>query len=138
MGDTVFREKQDVPVEEVKVPEVKEATSSGVEEKVEVPYTDSQDFLEHYFELGTKWKDQDNVFLEDLAVIDQFFKLKIKNGELENSQPAVKDTLKKIEKLNNLKGEGRSVVKLEVIRNYIEFLLKNDLLKSNLKRYSIN
>ena len=138
MAESVFREKQDIPVEETKVPEMKQADSSGAEKKVEIPYLDSSDYLENYFELGTEWKDQDNIFFGDLNRIDNFIKLKIKNGEMENSQDSVKNMLKKMEKLNNLENEGRSVVKLEVMSNYVEFLLKNDLLKSNLKRYASN
>lgn len=136
--DSIIREKTNIPVTETKVPEIKEADSSGVEEKVELPYLDSSDCLEKYFQLGTEWKDQDGIFFNDLNKIDNYIKLKIKNGEMENSQDSVRDMLKKIEKLTNLDNEGRSVVKLEVISNYVEFLLKNDLLKSNLKRYNLN
>jgi hypothetical protein len=136
MGDSVFREKQDVqPVVEPKV-EVKDASGTPIEDHIEVPYTDSRDFLENYFGLGSNWKDRDMVFLDDLSMIDGLIKLKIKEGDIPNDQKSVKDMLNGFAKLNNLKNETRSVVKLEVLRNYAEFLLKNYNLKSNLKRYA--
>jgi hypothetical protein len=136
MGDSVFREKQDVkPAEETKV-EVKDASGTPINDHIEVPYTDSRDFLEGYFELGTEWKDRDMIFFEDLNLIDGLIKLKIREGEIPNDSKAVKGMLDGFAKLNNLKNETRSVVKLEVLRNYAEFLMKNYNLKSNLKRYA--
>ena len=122
-------------MKEAPVPVGKVEPQSNVDDHVEVPYLDAPNFLEDYFGLGTKWKDQDAVFDEDLHKIDVYVSSLIQDGEIANSQKAVKDILKKMEKLNNLTKEERSVVKLEVLGNYAEFLMKNNTLKSNLRRY---
>lgn len=133
MTDTVFRTKAE-PVGET-LPEGKEEPV-GSQVEVEVPYLDSSNFLTDYFNLGTEWKDHDASFSKELDGIDSYLKSKITEGEIGNSQKAVTDILKGMEKLNNLSKEGRSVIRLEVLANYIEFLRKNDNLKSNLKRYA--
>lgn len=138
MPDSVFREKQYTPKTEEHEVVAKNDPITDIADNVEVPYTDAKDFLENYFGLGTEWKDQDALFFTELTNIDTYIKYKIKEGEIENSQKAVKNILKGMEKLNNLKQEGRSVVKLEVLSNYVDFLMKNDDLKSKLRRYSAN
>jgi len=133
--DSIVRSKQE-PVKEAPVPVGKVESQSLVEDHVEVPYTDAPNFLEDYFGLGTKWKDADAMFDEDLHKIDTYISDLIQSGEIANSQKAVKDIIKRMEKLNNLTKEERAVVKLEVLGNYAEFLTKNQTLKSNLKRYA--
>ena len=136
MGDTTFRTKQIVEeaVEKPTIPVVE--TQMEVEDHIEVPYLDAKNFLEDYFQLGTQWKDADEVFAEDLFKLDIYFADLIDQGYIANSQSAVKNELKKMEKLNNLIKEERSVVKLEVLGNYAEFLTKNNNLKSKLRRYA--
>lgn len=137
MSDTVFRSKQEqAPTEENKVA-VKDSPAPGIVTDVEVPYMDAQEeFLDNYFGIGSEWHDQDASFYPEIEKINLYFKAKIRDGEIANNQAAVKEALKGMEKMNNLKGETRSVVKLEVLANYTEFLMKNDKLKSNLKRYA--
>lgn len=134
--DSILRTKQE-PVKEQPPKEVKIGPQSEVEDHVEVPYLDADNFLEDYFKLGTQWKDADAIFNEDLHKIDVYLADLIDQGEIANSQSAVKEVLKKMEKMNNLTKEERSVVKLEVLGNYAEFLMKNDNLKSKLRRYSL-
>jgi hypothetical protein len=104
--------------------------------KIEVPYLDNKTFLDDYFGLGVTWHDQDAAFYPEVQKIDTYIKEKIDDGEIANDQTAVKTFIKSLEKVNNLKGETRAVVKLEVLANYIDFLTKNDSLKSKLKRYA--
>lgn len=137
MSDTVFRTKQEAPVVEEPKIETKSEPTPGIVNDVELPYLDkAEGFLEEYFGIGTEWKDYDASFYPEVEKINTFIKLKIRNGEIPNDQEAVRDFLKGLEKTNNLKKESRSVVKLEVLANYTEFLMKNDKLKSNLKRYA--
>ena len=133
--DSVFRTKQEAkPVEEHKI-EVKTDTTSIVN-SVPLPYTDDNNFLDNYFSVGIQWHDQDAEFYPEIKKIDNYIRSQIANGEIENSSNSVKNLLKSMEKLNNLKKESRSVVRLEVIANYVEFLMKNDNLKSKLRRYA--
>jgi hypothetical protein len=133
MSDTVFRARIE-PVAENKI-EAISSPAQPVITDVPVPYLDSRTFLDDYFNLGTEWKDHDATFQKEIDTINTYLTEKIKTGEIENSQKAVTTVLKGMERLNNLSKEGRSVIRLEVLGNYIEFLAKNDNLKSNLKRY---
>jgi DNA polymerase II small subunit/DNA polymerase delta subunit B len=110
--------------------------SRGSEVNIEVPYLDADNFLTDYFKIGTEWKDFDATFADEIDNIDSYIKSKIESKEIPNSQKAARDILKGIEKVNNLNKEKRSVVRLEVLSNYVEFLMKNDDLKSNLRRYN--
>ena len=135
MSDTVFRSKAEQT--EAKEPEIEAKTPAMSDTtQVEAPYLDSPEFLDSYFNLGTEWHDHDATFYPELTLINDYLTAKIKEGTLSNDKKAVNDYLKGLEKLTNLKGETRSVVKLEVLGNYVEFLMKNEQLKSNLKRYA--
>lgn len=136
--DSVIRTKQEKPVSIEPKREANPSPQAEIEDHVEVPYLDADNFLEDYFGVGTQWKDQDLVFAEDLHKIDVYISSLIQDGEIANSQKAVKDILKKMEKMNNLTKEERAVVKLEILGNYAEFLMKNENLKSNLRRYGSN
>ncbi|MBU2346625.1 MAG: hypothetical protein KJ888_20740 [Gammaproteobacteria bacterium] len=135
MADSIVRQKTEPAVQE-EVPKVETGPIPEVEDHIEVPYTESKDFLEDYFGIGTEWQDQEMEFFNEVEIIDHYIKFKIKEGEIANSPKAVEGMLKKIEKLHNLQNEGRAVVKLEVISNYIDFLMKNEDLKSKLRRYN--
>ena len=136
MGNTTFRTRQivDEPVEKTIIVPVE--TQTEVEDHIEVPYLDAKNFLEDYFQLGTQWKDADQVFAEDLGKLNAYFVDLIDQGYIANTQRAVTNELKKMEKLNNLTKEERSVVRLEILGNYAEFLMKNNNLKSKLRRYA--
>jgi hypothetical protein len=138
MSDVVFRKADEVEIAEAPKIEAKNDPIQEITDNVPTPYTETKDFLEDYFGLGTQWKDQDMMFFDDINMIDQYIKLQIKNGEVANDQEAVKKMLGKFEMLNNLTDETRSVVRLEVLANYAEFLLKNENLKSTLRRLNAN
>jgi hypothetical protein len=137
MTDTVFRTKQE-QTEEV-LPEGK-ITSVGGEAPVEVPYLDYE--REHgyphsvdYFKLGDSWRDPVGGFPEEIAVIEEYFQKKIEDGEIANSISTIKEKLKSFEKMNNLKGEERPLVKIETLAAYIKFLCEADKIKFNVRRY---
>lgn len=136
MSDTVFKTREEVKQIEEAKPEVKTGPAPISSDNIEVPYTDAKDFLDKYFGIGTEWHDRDANFYPEVQTIDRYIKAKIDAGEISNDQKAVRGLLAGMEKLNNLKNESRSVVKLEILKNYIEFMMKNDSLKSNLRRYA--
>src|SRR5260221_9470606 len=135
MADTVFRKSEEEKVVEEKPIKVDPSPDPIQDDKLDVPYLDKPNFLDEYFGIGSEWHDRDANFYPEVRKIDTYIRSKIREGEIGNDQKVVKDLLKGMEKLNNLKGETRSVVKLEVLSNYVEFLMKNEHLKSNLKRY---
>lgn len=122
------------------LPEGKEPSRAS-ETHEEVPYLDyenanSYPYLVDYFELGDTWNDPQGGFPQEIQKIKEYVGEKIESGELANSVSAVKTLLKGMEKVNNLTKEERAVVKVEVLANYVDFLLKNEDVKRNLRRYS--
>ncbi len=118
-----------------------ESPAQSMSDDIEVPYNDYQSkhgkpYIAEHFNLGDKWDDPVGGFPKEIGVISQYIEDKIAQGEIANSVEAVKDLLKGMEKFNNLKGESRPVVKIEVLSHYVEFLQKNDQTRRNLRRYN--
>ena len=135
MDDVVFRTKREEPKEvgnENIVPE--EKTQSIIKE--EVPYSDylaenGKPYLADRFTLGDNWE----IFSKELGLLEAYVKSRIKTGEIANSVKAVEKLVKQMEKMNNLKDEERTVVKLGVLASYIEFLNDTDGIKMNAVKY---
>lgn len=123
------------------VSEIKSPSQSGEGDNIEVPYTEYESSKGHpyivdHFSLGDTWDDPQGGFPHEISVIGEYINRKIESGEVANSVKAIQNVLKEMEKFNNLKGEERSVVKLEVLSHYVEFLMKNEKTRANLRRYS--
>lgn len=138
MTDTTFRTKVEPTVE----PEVKgkETTSDG-ESKVEVPYTDyekqnNHPFVVDHYQLGDTWKEDLGGFEPEVTLIEEFISDKINKGEIPNNVNAVKEAIKKIEKLTNIDKNERSLVKIETVAEYVKFLMKVDKIHFNINRYA--
>lgn len=121
------------------LPEGKESSSHSVV-NVEPPYLDyeaqnSKPYMAEYFELGDNWNDKMGGFSTELSTINNYIEQKIKSGDIGNSIEAVRREIKSLEKINNLKGEERPVVKIEILSAYIEFLNKKLNIKTNLLHY---
>lgn len=137
MADMVFKQ-QSTPTEDI-LPKGVDTTSVNID-NVEVPYLDYESssghpFTVEYFKLGDTWQETIGGFPLEVQKIEDYIKEKIESGESANSINAAKEIIKKMEKVNNLTKEERSVIKIEVLSNYIDFLNKNDQIKRNLQRY---
>jgi len=137
MGSVTFRSKQTIEesVEKPKVIPVE--TQTEVDDHIEVPYTEYEHvnrkpFIADYYQLGERWEEG---FGEEVLAIEGYLKHKINNGEIANSINAIKYELKKLEKVNNLNHEERSVVKTGVISAYVKFLMETDNIKYNMRKY---
>lgn len=129
---TEFRAKVEGSTQEV-VPEAPVTDLTTQESSVDVPYTDYEGTKGHafsvdYFDLGDTYE----VFNEEISVIESFMQDKIKSGEIANTRRAVEREIKLIEKLNNIKDEERSVVRIGVLAEYIKFLNST----KNIKKYA--
>lgn len=141
MSDNTFR-TQSEPTKESPEPKAQPLTT-GDDVEVEVPYLDymsqyARPFMVDNYELGSHWDDPEGGFPQEVEAIEGYIKGKILDGEIGNSIQDVKNLVKTMEKTNNLTKESRSVVKLEILSNYVEFMTKNDNLRSRLRRYSAN
>lgn len=138
MTSTVFKQQTPTQTEDV-LPEGVNTTSVNLD-KVEVPYLDYETssghpFIVEYFKLGDTWQEKIGGFPQEVQKIEDYIQDKIKSGDSANSINAAREIIKKMEKVNNLTKEERSVVKIEVLSNYIDFLNKNDQVKRNFQRY---
>ena len=141
MDDSVFRTKAEPesPAEE-KLPEGKTPDITQVDDKVDVPFLDyhrvkGKPFLVDFYDLGMHWDDPKGGFAEEVEIIQKFLDRKIKNGDIANSQDAIKAELAQIEEINNLKNEFRKIVKLGTMAAYTKFLLETEGIKVKAKRY---
>lgn len=115
-------------------------THSEIDSNVPVPFkdyerTNGKPFTVDHYELSDTWMDKDGGFGKEVAIIEAYLDSRINNGDVENSQEAIKKELKKIEKLTNMKDEGRIVIKIGNIAAYSEFLMKSENIKYNSKKY---
>jgi len=125
------------PAEEV-LP--KGSNQARVETTMEVPYSEYEREHAHpysvdHFKLGDRWNDPEGGFPKEIAVIEEYFSHKISSGELANTLEAIQEEYKKMEKMTNLSKFERPLVKIETLAAYVEFLMKTDKIKFNLKRY---
>jgi len=138
MPDTVFRSKiESTP--DSPLPKGSDSSTGSVT-TVEVPYLDyatehSHPYLADHFTLGDNWNDPVGGFPKELATIETYINEKVESGEVANSVSAIKVLLKGIERITNLNKEERPLVKIETIAAYVQFLMKTDQLKTNLRRY---
>lgn len=115
-------------------------THSEVSDNIEVPYTDYEGQNGHpytvdHYELSDHWKDVEGGFGEEVATIEDYMTGQIERGEIANSQKAIKQELKKIEKLTNMAKEERTVIKLGNIAAYAKFLMEADGIKQKARKY---
>lgn len=141
--NTIFRTKTEVTPTEQPTSEVKSPAHTNTTDDIEVPYLDyekqnAKPYSVDYFKLGDTWMENVGGFPDEVASIEGYISKKINEGEIANSVNAVKNLLKGMEKMNNLTHEERPVVKIEILANYVEFLSKNEQVKSNLRRYNAN
>lgn len=136
MSDTVFRTKTETP-QQTETPQVSKnngPTPSVV--NVEVPYNSyekeyGRPYLADHFKLGDTWE----VFNQEVGLIDGYLKSKINSGEVADSPTAIKKIIIQMEKMNNLKDEERSVIKLGVLSSYVKFLMSSDDIRKNVIKY---
>lgn len=136
--DTIAR----TPVTESVEPEVKvevKAAPQGVS-KVEGPYTNYEQahgypYIVDHFKLGDSWAETQGGFPKEVSLIEEYITNKINSGDMPDNVDSIKDMIKKIEKVTNLDKNERPVVKVETIAAYVEFLMKADKIKFNLRRY---
>jgi len=137
---TAFRQKQEPSVEVSPKGSTPDTTPVV---KPEVPYTDyekenGKPYVVDHFKLGDTWQETMGGFTKEITLIEEFLSDQIKKGDIPNNKEAVKDAIKKMEKLTGVDKNSRPVVKIEGLAAYVEFLMKVDKTNFNLKRYANN
>jgi hypothetical protein len=139
--DSVFRTKNEEVVSEDSLPVVKERINTHIDDKVEVPFTEyrhtnGKPYTVDYFDLGTSWNDPEGGFEYEVDILEKYFEHKIEQGEIGNSNEAIKAEIKKMEKMNNLQNEYRKPVKIGTLSAYVKFLLETEGIRVNSKKYA--
>ena len=139
MADTNFRSST-TPTAETQPAAPSDVKQTDVDTKVEPLYSEyhrenGKPFLADYYQLGETWKDEAGGFPKEVAIIEEFIDHQIDTGELPNNIGAVKEALKKMEKVTNLSKHERPIVKVDTIAAYVKFLMECDHIKFNVKKY---
>ena len=135
MSDTVFRTKAEPP--QPATAEAKEPTDTMVPRgttEVEPPYTDYESqkgkpFAIDYYEMGEAWNRFDSKadnYVPEARTIDTYMNHMIEKGEVNNTTESVTNELKRIEKLVNVKPDARKSMRMELVAEYMKFLLKSE------------
>lgn len=108
--------------------------------EVEPPYLDymndnAKPYVADHYRLGDNWDDPYGGFPVEISTIEGYLRGRIQNGEIANSTSAVKEELKKLEKMTNVSKEERPLIKIETLAAYVRFLQKTNDIKSNLRKY---
>lgn len=139
MTDTTFREAAK-PQEEAKSPEPKSpdrvidgegATPVAFYEELEgVPYTAK------YFEVEKIWDDPDIGLKDDIKVIENYFKDKVKNAEVEDSKDNYKSYIKELEKATDSKNAPAGV-RIAKMAEFAKFMRRMDEIDRLKHKYTI-
>lgn len=126
---SVFREPVEAPVISPESPV--EPQPSVSDAKVEPPFTDYEQahghpFVVDHYELGDTWQEKMGGFLPEVGQITTYLIRQIGMKEVDNSVDAIKDTIKRLERVSNVKKSDRTVTKIAKVAAYVEFLNKVD------------
>lgn len=141
MNDQIFRSKQsteDTVEKPVNMGSSSSDTVSAID-TIEPPFTDYETihkvpFVVDHFELGKYWN-TDSIYTKEVTSIENYLRLKVEKGDIDNSLEAAEETMKRIEKTAGVDKTDSTVVKVGKLAAYVDFLLKVDNLKVNTHHY---
>jgi len=93
---------------------------SSYESENTVPYT------AEYFGLKDIYHEPGALFNEEIEKIDEYFRNRVKRGQMVDDIDMVRDKIKHIEKIIGCDKSERSIVRLAKVAAYIDFLRKTD------------
>lgn len=118
---------------EVVKPSGKQEVST--ETDVEVPYSaykseHGKSLISDYFELGTS----ESEFETEIENIENYFADKVKSG-MSDSPTAVKEAIKKMEKMANIDKNERTTLRVAKLAAYVRFLSETQDIDKMIRRY---
>ena len=144
MTDSVtFRKAQSESPTPDTLPTGPKHETTGQSDGVEVPFTEyhrshGKPYVVDHYELGETWDDPQGGFESEITVIEDYLKQRIELGELADSKEAVAKEIREMERINNIRKEERTVIKLGTLSAYAKFLLEKDRIKTNVRKYGTN
>lgn len=113
--------------------------------KVEPPFLDyekmeGKPFLVDYYELGNLWDRRDmysNAFTDEVDGINKYLTYAISKGDISNSVEGVTNELKRIEKMINVRPDQRKSMRIGLVKEYVDFLMKSEYVKKESAKYGM-
>ena len=98
--------------------------TSGGETTVSPPFKDysvehNHPYTVDYFGLGDTWEQKEGGFGKEVSTIEAFIESEIDKGEIPNNTDAVKEALKKLEKMTGVDKNERPLMKIETLAAYV-------------------
>ena len=115
------------------------------ETDVEPPFLDyekekGKPFLVDYYELGQLWNRRDmysNAFTDEVEGINEYLNYAIGKGDISNTVEGVTNELKRIEKMINVRPDQRKSVRIGLVKEYVDFLMKSEYIKKESAKYGM-
>lgn len=115
------------------------------ETKTEYPYSEYEGqkhrpYVVDYFDLGELWEmgeEYSSPWSNEVEVINKHLKGQIAKGEVNDTVESVKNELKRIEKLVNVKVDARSSARMALVAEYIKFLDRTKEIKRDAAKYGL-
>jgi hypothetical protein len=113
--------------------------------EVEPPFTDYQSqkgkpFVVDYYGMEGAWSRFDSKadqFLPEVQTMNTYMEHLIEKGDINNTTESVKNELKRIEKLVNIQPDSRSSMRMEIVAEYMKFLLKSEGIRVRSAKYGL-
>jgi len=113
------------------------------ETEVEPPFLDyekmkGKPFLVDYYELGQLWDRRDmysNAFIDEVEGINKYLDYAISQGDISNSIEGVTNELKRIEKMINVRPDQRKSMRIGLVKEYVDFLMRSEYVKKESAKY---
>ena len=145
MSDQTYRKSNPVNSEPAKTPQAPPDTGKIVEVETEPPFTSyeidkGKPFVVDHYELGNLWNEADDYsdgYQGEVDTINSYLDQQISRGEINNTITSVKNELKRIEKITNIKKDTRTAVKIGIITAHIKFLMETSDIKKTAGKYGM-
>lgn len=142
MTETVFRTRETPEQAATQGPqEPADKSHTPLTTDVEPPYLDyskqkGHSYILDHFNLGEEVYDS-RVFETEVETLEGYLEHQINKGELNNTIEAVKNEIKRIEKLSNAKQDANEIMRLDLVSEYAKFILASENIKLQHAKYRI-
>jgi hypothetical protein len=143
MTDSTYRTKITPSAASTETPSFENKTKDVTQTptSVQPPFTEyeakeGKPYVVEYFDLGRFW-DSGEAYTKEVETINTYLNHLIHTGEINNSTEAVKDKMKRIEKMINVDPDDRKASRVGRVAAYMEFLIKADNIKKQAAKYGM-
>ena len=141
MSDTTYRTKITPAAASTDVQAKVSTDVTQTPTSVEPPFSEYENkngkpYAVDYFDLGRYWNTGE-LYTKEIGSITEYMSHLVNTGEISNSIESVKNKLKSIEKMINVKSDDRKATRVGLVAAHVEFLLKADRIKKDSAKYGM-